>query len=631
MNIKISTEKIWWDDIVDNKPDNTYFTRFKNSMVSSNIKINMKSYALIEVVVPDTNITYIWVNQNSKDYYYYYNKVLKIMDGSYLLEFKLDLFTTFTLPYFEYLRGSNINVKMNRHKKFTIDSLQWEDEMINSIPLIKTGIDRWTGDTISGRYIDKLGDRVIFDMNLPSEYGWGGGTLRLEDRNSTFNEKQFFKQCFYMVFSDFTAYDYTGESAQQAKNGIVAVPILSDRKSTLNLDGMSSPPKWWTDNKKHIAKDGLYNGYDFLSQRVVRKYPSKCLGVFLGPPFWMVNPQNVNVGYCDTADNSGVNRYFIWVQLQQQGIKLNRANRPLSIGSIPRYITTSAPDRLNKSDSLSVYASNIIDFKINGNPVKLFNFLNTTDNPNRLYYGTGGEVYFNFTSQFFLINKYKYYSMENSVIPYVGELPLYFDRYNEYIQNTRNTRDTGLNIAAQNAIMGTVKSFVGGAASLATGDVMGVANAGMSLVSSTLGFYQKQQMIDAELKDKRSSMGTEIKAGNINDAAIATLITFPPDTGTTVYLGEDFECVRLAPDTIKALNNVIYLYGIFNPMINSINYFTDTSKSFNYYKFDAEYLSNIFTTTIRGANSIPIQREYYSSIFNYLTGGVRMWKEKPQW
>ncbi|WP_300351355.1 hypothetical protein [Clostridium sp.] len=58
------------------------------------------------------------------------------MNNLYLVEYVLDVFTTFTLPYLDHLKRNRTTVKINRHKDFTLTALTYEDEMLNAIPKI---------------------------------------------------------------------------------------------------------------------------------------------------------------------------------------------------------------------------------------------------------------------------------------------------------------------------------------------------------------------------------------------------------------------------------------------------------------------------------------------------------------
>lgn len=648
MNVKISKKNIWWDDVSDNKPSYSWFNSFKNTMESSNIKVNQKSYSIIEIVVPKTDISYIWINDGKYNYYYFYNRVLKIMDNAYLLEFKLDVFTTFTLPYFDYLKNSNKQIKINRHKKFSLEGLQWEDDMLNSVPYITDYIEQWNGNNVVAT-LNENPARAILTTQLPQEYGWRG-TVQNTHRAIAGEYKPFIKPSIYIVCSDLTPYNYVDGDDLSMSNRINIIPVLDQNKSTINLDAMgSNAPKWWTDNNQKLKDDGLWNGYQWLIDRVVAKYPSKCKGIYLGPPLWMIDPKYTNLFFLNTRnDGKGDDHLTLYIQMNQEGVPLwgNNYSKKTQIDTGPKHITMSAPDHLNKSDKLSVYASNVINFKINNNETKLFNYLQQGDTTPKLYYGLGGGVWTNFTSQFFLINKLKNYGGINGVLPYAADLPFYFDEYNKYIQNTKNTRDTGMNIAAQQMGLGVAKGAFNVAFSAASsaagamtlnpemmlGGAKGVVDAGFSITQSVLGYANKKAMMNAELADKRMSMNTEIRAGNIEDAAISTIITrLQSERNAYFEMGEFFEYAVPNTDTIKALNNVLYLYGQYNPKINTLNYFTESGRDFNYYKFDAEYLSNIFATTIREAGSVPVQREFYNHIFNYLTAGVRLWDKTPIW
>ncbi len=661
MTVKVSTTHIWWDDAGDNKPSVNYFESFKGTMFTRDLKVNQKGYSIIEVLQDNTNITYIWINDGKYNYYYYYNRIVKVMNNLYLVEYVLDVFTTFTLPYLDHLKRNRTTVKINRHKDFTLTALTYEDEMLNAIPKIVKSKKQWYGDNLKARVYEKTtpitGDKWWVEEIQLNEWTWGrrGGKFFSEVPQFV-KLPPFVRPVVYLAFSDLTPAT-NPEVSQEYK--INLVPILSYNASSkldLSVFPEDNQPAWYIAAKKDQKQEvvNLHNDYKHLVNTVMKTYPSKCTGLFLGPPFWFIQPKYLNVFYIENKDKT--KQYSIYVQMKQEGVPLvNTANHYFMTSGID-YIDTSAPDRLNKSDKLSIYASNVINFKINDKDTKYFKYIdaNSSDRPlgTKLYAGLGGGCWFNYTSDIFFINQSRYYGVGDEIMSYIGYLPLYFDKYQEYVQNTRNTRDTGLNIAAQQMGLGIAKnyvngvfsgnSFVSGAMSFnpeqMNAGAKGVIDSGFGIIQSVLGYVNKKNMVEADLKDKRMSLNTEIRSGNVSDAgAVGVIMNSKKIPENRNYYmdnasrGDFYQCDEFTTDTIKALNNVLYLYGQYNPRIGAIGDYMYSGSSFDYIMLDSEYLSNIFATTIRAANGVPLQREYYSTVYNYLTAGLRLWNEQPRW
>lgn len=249
--------------------------------------------------------------------------------------------------------------------------------------------------------------------------------------------------------------------------------------------------------------------------------------------------------------------------------------------------------------------------------------------------GIGGLLFF--TSNGVLITKPDLLSIQEGVITYPYQLPSGVDTYINYVNSTKNSSDTSYQIAKQQAIMngvfGTIEGLLGVGAGIgraATGNpvdiVKGVSQATasgfgtvQSITNSIMSVQFKEKQLRAHYKDKNNSLGNQILESQTQDIMWK-------------YYNYDFgqynviEQRNLTTNSIKALNNVIYLYGEYYPRLAKLNeVWNIDGLDFRYIQLDKEFLSLEYEKYCNA----PLDLK--DAILNQLDGGLRIWDKEVEY
>ena len=81
--------------------------------------------------------------------YFYFSKVVKITSSGYVLEFKLDNYTTYTIPFLDKYKDHIF--KFSRTHLLSIDNANFTDKMLEAIPKLSTGIDTYNSEAVKFR------------------------------------------------------------------------------------------------------------------------------------------------------------------------------------------------------------------------------------------------------------------------------------------------------------------------------------------------------------------------------------------------------------------------------------------------------------------------------------------------
>lgn len=246
----------------------------------------------------------------------------------------------------------------------------------------------------------------------------------------------------------------------------------------------------------------------------------------MGPPVYMFSGENIT-----SLTINGVTSNFLAVKIDATGIEMknnldNRKGR-YPLGTLPMVILNLAPAQLNDYlNGVSMYALQHLNLKVAGRKIPVSAIL-LKDDAFRLYFCN--KAYCNFGNGIFLVGITSAYAEDTLILDYVSDLPAFINKYQQYIAANKNTRDTSLTIAKNNAIKDTAFGAVGGILGLA--GASGGLDTAKSLFSTAKGFtntimgYQnKKKMMTAELMDKKASIKNEIVGGATEDTKIATYI-----------------------------------------------------------------------------------------------------------
>lgn len=606
MIVKISKEKVFWNTIGDNKPSTTYLNQFVSRMVQQDIKINFVDFYNINVVSSTRDITYILTTHNNYNQYWFFNGIEKIINGGYVLKFQLDIWTTYTLPFFDLMNQNNIKVKLNRSHKFTKEALLLKDNMLDNVPIVyENYVDRYYNPTTYS-IPNQNGVRYFLNSNRNSyvEYQVSGSG----DLGASGN--------YYYVFQDVNEDGY-----------MWFIPVLYDEDFGTNVNGIYYQLNDPLNKQKNLIQ--IYNTSRELEK--LRQAPdpnnsdkpsdlaNKFLGCYLLPNFF--NYKNTKLKYdWITRHIDNVDKTYACLTLKVSGEVIND---PIVLDEYPDFVPyNNQITTLNYTDKVHQFAFDKLDYQFFGQsiPAKLL-----IDN-NKVVIN---DWMVNFTQSCFikLFNKTNdLFGYSEGIIELPANLPVWIDTYLNYVNANKNTRDNQLNILKQERdkalSVNSIGGFFGAIGNLFNRDGGGlfsnIFDTGVGVANTITGYNNALSTMKAQYEDAKNTMGDTIQAGNIVDA-INGYFNYK---FSNIY--NKIRYKKLSANTIANLNNVIYLYGISNPQIDTLTHFTVRS-DFNYYLFDQQYLNTIFANHI--ANNVP--QELYPFIINQLSEGVRIWTIQP--
>ena len=596
MEVKASNEKVFWNTITDNKPSTTYLNQFVSRMTKQDIKINFIDFYNIQIVSQSRTITYLLTTHNNYNQYWFFNGIAKILPNGYLLNFQLDIWATYTLPFFELLKQNNINIQLNRSHKFNKSALLIKDEMLDSVPII---FDSYTNEYIpTTSTIEQPAYRrfLLNGNNSYVEYQVSGSAEIGTSAN------------YYYVFKDVNDEGY-----------MWFIPALYDEDFGANVTSIHYQLN--DSFNKTLNRTQIYNTVRKLEKlrRLSNDLDNKFLGCFILPNFF--NFKNTKLKYdWITRSIDGTNNIFACLTLKVAGEVIND---DISIDNTINALNFNQQvPSFNYADKLHQFALDKYDY----------NWCGTTLPTSLLFDNNKISInswMINFTQSCFI----KLLDLPNNriginegILKLPADLPTWIDTYNNYVSANKHQRDNQLNIIEQTKNKGIVSNVFGGI----FGGIEAIGNrefgsiatslfsTGLGLANSILGYKNQLNTMKAQYADLKNTMGDEIQSGNIEDAVVG-YYNYKFATPSHFVRHKN-----LTSSTIKALNNVLYLYGRYEPQIDTLNNFTIRT-DFNYYLFDNNYLTTIFANHIQ--TNVP--QELYPFIINQLSNGVRIWITQP--
>ena len=596
MEVKASTEKVFWNTITDNKPSTTYLKQFVSRMTTQNIKVNFIDFYNIQIVSQTRTITYLLTTHNNYKQYWFFNGIAKILPNGYLLNFQLDIWTTYTLPFFDLLKQNNINIKLNRSHKFNKSALLLKDEMLDSVPII---FDSYTNEYIpTTSTIEQTAYRrfLLNGTNSYVEYQVSGSAEIGTSAN------------YYYVFKDVNDEGY-----------MWFIPVLYDDDFGANVTSIHYQLN--DSLNKTLNRTQIFNTVRKLEKlrRLTDDLDNKFLGCFILPNFF--NFKNTKLKYdWITRSIDGTNNIFACLTLKVAGEVINDA---IKIDTTINALTYNQQvPNFNYSDKLHQFALDKYEY----------NWCGTTLPTSLLYDNNSISInswMINFTQSCFI----KLLDLPNNriainegILQLPADLPTWIDTYTNYVNANKHSRDNQLNIIEQTKNKGIVSNVFGGI----FGGIEAIGNkefgsiatslfsTGLGLANSILGYKNQLNTMKAQYADLKNTMGDEIQSGNIEDAVVG-YYNYKFATPSHFVRHKN-----LTSSTIKALNNVLYLFGRYEPQIDNLTNFT-IRNDFNYYLFDNNYLTTIFANHIQ--TNVP--QEIYPFIINQLSNGVRIWITQP--
>ena len=620
-NTILHFNNVWWLNLADNKPDKALF----DSWITRSAKItnthihyiNSNTVHLIftkEQMEANQNKLPTYLSTNATDLatptdklYFYFSKVVKITSSGYVLEFKLDNYTTYTLPFLD--KYKDYEFKFSRTHILSTDNANFTDKMLEAIPKLSNGIDTYNKEAVRFRF--KTGPDHI--KHWYSE-GSGGGWVRSDYIGSLTNGT------LYYVFA-FNDRDVNGILD---KNSYCFIPVLFD-----GIDRNS--------HRVYIREfnngDEFVNGNNPTDINTYIEYAgaNKLIGKFILPSYYNFIDFWEGVELPFKIGNTNFSTKFACMYINMSsGMSVGNV---IGLGcNLTNFYQFSERPLLNNSDKLHPLILRYMDFNYYGNKVDYTQYLTKK-----------GSVLYNFSNTGFFAYRTKFNNYSDNILELAGNLPQLTDTFLANLQATQNVRDTSLSIAKQQAIFGGIKSIFnpigsaisgaasGGAVGAIAGAVGGGISTGFDIAGTVMGYNNKVNMVNAQINDSARAKPTNLSYSSNQDFVLArqthklrkeilgTLWAYY-DLGTTYNL--------LDPNTIKALNNVIYFYGSPCNVFTSITNATSPNNDFNYVMFDMEYLTNIIST-LPDFDSLNIPFEEQLRMINILVAGLRIWKVEP--
>lgn len=617
MMVKITKQNIFWNTLTDNKPSKQYLDNFEQRQFSEiDLKVNQINYFNLTIVASTRDITYLITNHNNHKQYWFFNGIEKILPNGYVLNFQLDIYATYTLSVIENMKASNAQIKLNRTHKFSEDMLFIEDELLDSVSIAHNGVEVKQVDLNNVVYDTTNTPGYIYQLDINKKIK----TFIMSDGKPT-------SGCVYYVFIQ-----------PGTTDSYIFVPVLNSKNLATSTPYMQIID--WP-NQTQLGTSAFYNTNAYCEELLYGDLQPFFVGKFLLPPlscFYATNDVSVDLKKLKYGTTNQTDKYFLTITIPLYGIYLNGPKNILNIDDIS---TTQYSDQINKQNNYSDIHQLWMDklgFKIFNENINASLFRDKVSKKivsNRMFVGVSQVGYVKLIPTD--LTNYTY--IQDNVIETSGLLPYPLDTYKEYLSNTRNTRDTQLGIFKQQFALGslnTITNFTNGVADSVSGLLFpGKKNArrqynatsgllnnfvdfGFGLANQIFGYQNQLNLMQASLKDSRRKMGVNVNATSTYD-------TLKNSIHTTI--GKpclQIEKLNLTTDTIKSLNNILYLYG------HSANFYEDINQAFvrgdfNYLLFDMSYL----TCVIAQYTNPEVPVEIRSYILEQLGQGIRIWNIQP--
>lgn len=219
----------------------------------------------------------------------------------------------------------------------------------------------------------------------------------------------------------------------------------------------------------------------------------------------------------------------------------------------------------------------------------------------------------------------------DSIIEYPSQLPSITDSYVRYYSQSMSSVNTGLRQTEISANMGMFNSVVGGSLNAFSsalsnkkkkeggsngGLLGGIFSTAMNVEKNRRELRDYKESLSSKYEDIRRVSGAEIHASTVSDNSFI-LSNFGKK------YGEVLQVQIPTDDTIRNLNNILYLFGNLNPMNAPINTFMVRDK-FNYMLICDSWISTNIGTIF--ANATLAEK---SAIAQNIAGGFRVWNIFP--
>ena len=538
INLKYSEVKpVWnWGGFIPHKDNlDSVFNQSKDFTLLYNPASQSMSLMLTK---EEANKIYLIKSDNDLDYgtkIFVKDKIIRFNSKQFEVRFILDIKYTFYLlisntPALSSLKGwttrSSIGASYYHHDEY-LDYQTYNHWKINSLEY---------------RFTNENGSDYVYQSGI---YENSIDRFKLKIRNvEGRNINPSTSPILYFVFSK--------KLNDNQSTNFTILPLISPATSK-----DVEPKMWYNDTQ-------IFNSWVGLNELFIKEFANSFVGIFFGP----------SLLHFDTTTNDSITKKYIINTYAPSSASITRTYLVLELPEQGIYFKSFIPIREVKKDtstSDNLYLLNQKDCWYLGANLKNKGVIRKKEvlfsDGAKTLIGIDLDGLLSFSNTGFSITlRDEALAPENRIINFGGTISFFSDDYAAYINSTRNTIDTSLNIAKQNAIMSGVESSVGatlsGVGSLLTGNIFGAISSGIkgvfSLAKSGLGYKQEKDRINAMLADKKASANNELHSSNdyINSLLISSL-SYNGIKDTTIITDFGFG----SEDQLPLINNILKYNG----------------------------------------------------------------------
>lgn len=638
------SDKIFWTKNSIDKPTKDYFLELMGSIEwkdLGNITPNFINQFNGSITVDKDNYTYLkLINTETNEIKYYsIDSISRILNNGFVVDITLDVFTTYTLYFYESIKEKPI--KVNRTTAFGVfknnpNAQLLQDELIH-IPFSPSVYNY----SLSNPIYD-----IFFSQVEPDATRWYRYTM-FNNETWTFLERK----------TSSCKIDRIGTKQTGYPPGVNVAYFytmtLFDVYQDINGD-------WY------LVPEFGYESLDYT-------YQNDCIfATFIADvTYFCSNHKKMIKKFRDNTYwvNKYKGKFYIpkWVNLVQC--------------AIPILVETQQFSTSNYLLMFKIIDSFFLDYKLVSTITFNFNFSNFclkefnvfSDKPNAYAFSktTQNDNTYNvfdlfskpdYFATYLFIEKdnlnLKFWINQSNGINWVNRVhnvnimvsgnetfPTSTSDYQSYLASVQSQQNTQIQVAKQQSIFGGIKAAIGGvlgvAGSLATGNIAGAVSSGVNAISGIAGsvmqYQNKKREIDAQNADKQRSS----TANQINPSSISSVIS----NGSINSIGA-VRNQRIALNQIDGIiaNNpfnkemnftynrtvwesgykVNQYYRLNDPHNYQISFFDDYKNKFIYW--DVEVPTEFVKQTYPNYNN-----ELVSAIEITINNPVRFWKQNPDY
>lgn len=566
------SNKVFWTKNSVDKPTKDFFESLMGSVEwidLGNITPNFINQFNGSLVVDKDTYTYLkLINTETNEVKYYsIDRVNKVLNNGFVIDITLDVFTTYTLNFYNQVETFSIKVNRTTAYALACDSyarLQRDDLItLPQIPkLHQNGREQYFlsfGFKELSWHTNSLVSGYRYKMSSDSEWV-------LKDRYT-----EIFELVEFNRFDNGKLYTQMIFDVYQDVDGAwFIVPIFGEKHTQFNS------VDWWAEFSVNIGSGLNYKCFNYLQFTDKIKNNTFWVNKYKGRfhlPNWMNIICNTGIPVViNTNPDDGNRSYSILMIKIRNGI--NNFRYQYGPNKMIFNFTTNSTTSFNQLENRKINTYALSKMSQVETPTFFFNDALISNNTYQLL-GNNSTLFFDSINQ----NNINYNFNEtsgismftfgyNSLIKLDGTetFPTSTNEYKSYLASVQSTQNTQMQLAKQNAIWGGVKSAISGAmgvaSSLATGNVAGAVSSGMGAITgiadSVMQYQNKKREMDAQNADKQRSA----TAKNIEPSSIESIIK-----NSTITMNDVPNSRRL---NLGVLDGVITLTS-YNNFLNEMN------------------------------------------------------------